>query len=99
MKNADRNFIFTYSLQEPGMWDYVGMQICSLNSIFTVFEPAVMQLLLFSVQYAGHYKIAGSEPPHLTCHHLFMSKKVAKDISSKPKEDKYMTAIIPLWRG
>ncbi|KAF4791656.1 hypothetical protein TURU_128382 [Turdus rufiventris] len=66
------------------------------------FEPAVilgMQLLLFSVQYAGHYKIAGSEPPHLTCHHLFMSKKVAKDISSKLKEDKYMTAIIPLWRG
>lgn len=55
------------------------------------FEPAVilgMQLLLFSIQYAGHYKIAGSEPPHLTCHHLFMSKKVAKDISSKPKEDK-----------
>lgn len=91
MKNADMNFIFTYSLQQPGMWDYAGMQICSLNSIFTVFEPAVilgMQLLLFSIQYAGHYKIAGSEPPHLTCHQLFMSKKVAKDISSKPKEDK-----------
>jgi len=67
------------------------MQICSLNSIFTFFEPAVilgMQLLLFSIQYAGHCKIAGSEAPPLACHHLFMSKKVAKDINSKREEDK-----------
>lgn len=67
------------------------MQICSLNYIFTVFEPAVIpgvQLPLFPVQYAGHHKIAGSEAPPLACHHLFMSKKVAKDISSKTEEDK-----------